>query len=75
MIKKKWKNVCDSYKKCLDHGRHICKYVSGLVKFHLAGCIMSYISLEMLYETVLHQVTSLYKLPNSQVVNLRDQFL
>ena len=35
---------------------------------------MTYISLETLYQTVLHQVSSLCQIPNSQVVNLRDQF-
>ena len=36
---------------------------------------MNYLSLEILYQTVLHQVTSLCQIPNSHVVNLRAQFL
>ena len=43
-VKRKWKNVTDAYKKCLNHEKEITKSGSGYVKapLHL-GSIMNYI--------------------------------
>ena len=67
--KKKWKNLFDSYKKCLDRGRDPCKSGSGSVK--MPTCRI-YNELSSIRDTISNRVTS-SNLNNSQQASSQSQ--